>query len=73
MTISVPDELKARLMSHPELNWSEVARQAWEKKIQQLDLLNRLTANSTATDKDIEELAALIKKGMARRHREEKI
>ena len=68
MTISVPDELKAMLDRYPEMNWSEVARQAWKSKAEQLELLNRLTARSKATDKDIEELGRLIKKGIASRH-----
>ena len=68
MTISVPDELKAMLERHPEMNWSEVARQAWKNKAEQLELLNMLTARSKATDKDIEELGRLIKKGIAARH-----
>ena len=68
MTISVPDELKAMLERHPEMNWSEVARQAWKSKAEQLELLNRLTARSNATDKDIEELGKLMKKGIAARH-----
>jgi len=70
MTISVPDELKAMLDRHPEMNWSEVARQAWRRKAEQLELLNSLTAGSKATDKDVEELARLIKRGIARRHEE---
>ena len=50
------------------MNWSEVARQAWKSKAEQLELLNRLTARSKATDKDIEELGRLIKKGIVSRH-----
>ncbi len=68
VTISVPTELKALLDRHPEMNWSEVARQAWKNKAEKLDLLEKLTASSTATDKDVEELALLIKKGIAKRH-----
>lgn len=68
VTISVSGEMKKRLAKHPEMNWSEVARQAWEEKMGQLELLNRLTAKSKATDKDIEELSELIKEGIARRH-----
>lgn len=68
MTISIDEELKTLLARHPEMNWSEVARQAWKEKIRQLELLNSLTAASKATDKDVDELAALIKKGIAKRH-----
>jgi len=68
MTISVPDELKAMLERHPEMNWSEVARQAWKSKVEQLELLNKLTARNKATDKDIDGLGRLMKKGIASRH-----
>jgi len=68
MTISVPNELKAMLDRYPEMNWSEVARQAWKNKAEQLELLNKLTERSKATDKDIEELGRLIKKGIANKH-----
>lgn len=70
MTIAVPAELKAMLDRHPEMNWSAVARQAWEKKIQQLEMLqelDRLTANSKVTDEDIEKFSDIVKRGMTRR------
>lgn len=71
ITISVTPELKQMLEKYPEMNWSEVARQAWQKKADQLELLNKLTAKSTATDKDIEELGRMLKKGIYKRHEEE--
>lgn len=70
MTISYPDELKKLLDMYPEMNWSEVARQAWRKKAEALELVNKLTAKSKATDEDVEELGRLLKEGMARRHDE---
>ena len=68
MTISVPAELKQTLSRHPEINWSEVARQAWDEKARQLEMLDKLTGKNKTTEKDIAELAALLKKGMAKRH-----
>ncbi len=68
MTISVPEDLKSRLDSRPEINWSEVARQAWREKADKLDFLDKLTVNSKATDKDIEELARKVKRGMAAKY-----
>ncbi len=65
VTIAVPEELKKLLDNHPEINWSEVARQAWWQKARELDLLNKLTSASKASDKDVLELARMIKKGMA--------
>ena len=73
MTIAVPTELKQQLENHPEINWSEVARRAWIvslSNLEKLELLNKLTANSKATDKDIEELVRKLKHGIARRHEE---
>ncbi|MFH1094687.1 MAG: hypothetical protein V1728_00540 [Candidatus Micrarchaeota archaeon] len=68
MTISVPSNIKAMLERYPEINWSEVARQAWSAKARQLELLNTLTSKGKASDKDIEELAVLLKRGIAKRH-----
>lgn len=71
VTIAVPPQLKEQLDKHPEMNWSEVARQAWIAKLsnlEKLQLLNELTKNSKATDEDIEELATLMKKGIAEWH-----
>ena len=70
ITISVTPELKQMLEKYPEMNWSEVARQAWKRKAEQLELLNRLTAKSNATDTDIEELGRMLKAGIYKRHEE---
>lgn len=71
MTIAVPGELKKLIDAHPEINWSEVARQAWWQKARELELLNKLTKTSKASDKDVLDLAKLIKKGMAEWHNEQ--
>ncbi|MFH1306851.1 MAG: hypothetical protein ABIH83_04335 [Candidatus Micrarchaeota archaeon] len=68
VTISVSEELKKMLDNFPEINWSEVARQAWIEKTHQLELLNKITAKSKATDEDVAELAKLLKKSIAKRH-----
>lgn len=71
-TVAIPDELKKKLDRYPEMNWSEVARQAWKEKAEQMELLNRITAKSKATDKDVEELSRKIKAGMAKWHESRK-
>ena len=68
VTISVPNGLKSQLDGRPEINWSEVARQAWREKLGNLELLDKLTAKSKATDADIEEMSSILKKGIAKRH-----
>jgi hypothetical protein len=71
-TVSLPSELKKVLDKYPEMNWSEVARQAWKRKAEQLELLNQITAGSKATDSDVVEISRKIKAGMARWHESHK-
>jgi predicted CopG family antitoxin len=37
ITVKVPDELYEKMKRHREINWSEVIRQAIEKKINELE------------------------------------
>ena len=37
ITVKVPDELYEKMKAHKEINWSEVIRQAIEKKINELE------------------------------------
>ena len=39
ITVSVPDELKAKLDKHPEINWAEVLRGAFAKRVELLKKL----------------------------------
>lgn len=70
ITVNVDDDLKERMEAHPEINWSEVTRQAIREKIEALELMDELTADSELTDEDVEELAAKINES-AREHIEE--
>lgn len=74
MTIAVPQELKDHLDKHPEMNWSEVARQAWIAKLtnlEKLQLLNELTKDVNISNEDIEKIAKLVKKGVYEAHEKE--
>ncbi|PSQ45087.1 hypothetical protein BRD14_00085 [Halobacteriales archaeon SW_5_68_122] len=66
VTVNVDDDLKERMEKHPEINWSEVTRQAVRDKIEKLELMDELTADSELTDEDVDEIAAKID-GSARR------
>ncbi|SFR97364.1 hypothetical protein SAMN05216559_1839 [Halomicrobium zhouii] len=67
VTINVDDDLKAQMEDHPEINWSEIARSAFEEKIDDLEMMNRLTSDSELTDEDVDELAELIDSNVAER------
>ena len=42
VTISLPKELKERLDKHKDINWSEVFRGAFEKKVKYLEEFEKL-------------------------------
>ncbi|WP_255195671.1 hypothetical protein [Halorarius litoreus] len=71
ITVNVDDALKERMEKHPEINWSEVTRQAIRNKIEKLELMDELTAESDLTDADVDELAAKINESARKRIEEE--
>ena len=60
VTVSVDDSLKKQMDDHPEINWSEVARQAIREKIRDLEVMEELVEGSELTEEDVDELAAQI-------------
>ena len=68
MTLAVPKELKERMDSFPEINWSEVARQAFRRKVEDLEILKRFTRESTLTEKEALELGAELNKKLVKRY-----
>ena len=68
--VSVPEGMKRKLDKFEMVNWSAVARQAFAEQLTKLELMDKLTAKSAATDKDIEDLSKKIKAGIAKRHNE---
>ena len=71
ITVNVDDALKERMESHPEINWSEVTRQAIQDKIEKLELMDELTVNSKLTEENVDELAAKINESARKRVDEE--
>jgi len=67
MTLSIPKELHEEMKKHPTIRWSEVARQAIEKKITTLDRIERIAQKSKLTQKDVDEISAIINKRAAER------
>ncbi|UHH24250.1 hypothetical protein [Halobacterium noricense] len=60
ITVNVDDELKDRMERHPEINWSEVTRQAIQEKIETLEVMDELISESELTESDITEIADRI-------------
>ena len=55
MTLSLPDNFKQKMDKFAWLNWSEIAREAFVKRMRQLELLEKLDkdfSKSELTDED---------------------
>ena len=52
LTLAVPDEMKKKMDSFPEMNWSEVARQAFMQKIEDMEFLRKFKEKSKLTEED---------------------
>lgn len=71
ITLSVPSDLKQEMDKTKFINWSEVAREAIREKIEQLAVLNAITAKSKLTEKDALEIGRKIKKSMHKKYEKE--
>lgn len=67
ITLSVPVELKKEMDAHPELNWSEVARQAIRDKLVLLKRMDALLAGSKLSEEDALELGRKVNKAVAKK------
>ncbi len=68
LTLAVPENLKKEMENFPELNWSEIAREAITEKVAEYKLFKSIVAKSKLTEKDAIEFGRKIKKGIAIRH-----
>ena len=57
MTLALDAETAKEVRLHPEIRWSEVAREAIRRKLQELHALDAAFANSTLTKADVRRLA----------------
>lgn len=67
MTLSVPEELHNRMRERTELKWSDIARQAFEKKLREIELADKLLSKSELTEEDAERIGHKIKSKIGKR------
>lgn len=65
MTLAIPSELKKKMDQFPELNWSEVARKAFQQQIADFEFLKKFSSKSTMTEEEALRLGHKIKKNIA--------
>ena len=65
VTLSIPKELHTKMKQHSEIRWSEVIRRTISGKIDDLEMMDKLSSKSKLTKKDIETLAKKIDSSVA--------
>ena len=71
MTIRVPDDLKRSLDEHPEINWSEVARQSMREYLYRLEVAEEIASQSELSEEDAVELSEEVKHDIAEHYRDD--
>ena len=70
LSVSVPEDLKKKMLQLDEINWSAIARKAFEEKIDEVKFLKNLASKSKLTEEDARELSEKINRSMAKKFRE---
>lgn len=68
VTVAMPEDLKEAMSRHEEVNWSAVIRKAVQEHLRRLAIADAIAQRSRLTQKDVEDLDRLVKKGLAQRH-----
>ena len=69
LTLAISNDLKAKMSHFPEINWSEVARQAIAEKTRLLEQMQRLLSKSVLTPSTGLAVGRQIKRRVWHKHR----
>lgn len=67
VTLSIPMDLKRRMENFAEINWSAVAREAFDEKINDLEFIKNFKSQSKFTQKEALNLGKELNKKLAKR------
>lgn len=67
VTLSIPSDLKNKMDSFAEINWSAVAREAFDDKVKDLEFIKKFKAKSTLTEADALKLGRELNERLAKR------
>ncbi|HLD41430.1 MAG TPA: hypothetical protein VJB06_00190 [archaeon] len=67
ITLAIPEELHEKMKDHLEIRWSEVIRKSIAEKIDDLEMMDKITKKSKLTEKDVEEISAKIDRNVAKK------
>ena len=67
--MAMSDELQRKMQKHPEVRWSAIARETFERRADELEFMNDVLKDSKLTEQDAEEIGHKIKAEIGRRFR----
>jgi len=67
MTLAIPDDMQKEMKNFSEVKWSEVARKAIKKRLETLQIAEKIASKSKLTKKDVEELSKKINLAASKR------
>ena len=68
ITLTIPEDLRSEIQKHKEVNWSAVMRKAMQDHLRKIHIADAIASKSKFTQKDVEVLDRLVKKGIAKAH-----
>ena len=72
VTLSMPEDVKHKMDGFSWINWSGLAREAFVKKMDEFEVLEKITSKSKLSEKDAKKLADEINKRVSERFMGEK-
>ena len=69
ITLSIPEELKKKMDSIQEINWSAVAREAFNEKIRDMEFIKKFKAKRRITEEDALKWGKEVSKALSNRLR----
>ena len=67
ITLSIPEDLKKKMDSFIEINWSAVAREAFKEKISDLEFLKKFKEQSDLSEEEAIKLGRELNKKLSKR------
>ncbi len=67
VTLAVPFELKQKMDVFAEINWSAVAREAFDEKVHDLELIKKFKEKSILTEEDALKLGSELNRNLSKR------
>ncbi|MFH1641450.1 MAG: hypothetical protein ABIC04_00965 [Nanoarchaeota archaeon] len=67
VTLAISEDLHNKMKQRTEIRWSDVVRKTISQKIEDLDMMDKLTRKSKLTQKDVDEIAQRIDSNVAKK------